>query len=169
MLPETSSIWLLRLCKSFHRSTMRMKVVSSSWRRGVVTQQQPLGFLNAHSQSHPPQGSVPVQLAVCENTTLKRSVSFTHWQKNYADINYYILNEAYLQLSIKHLRDCLFVPLSMGTVPPAGPGQPLQLSSSFSSLENLIKEEQIQYCFCHSVSLCENKINMHVIHNAHNN
>lgn len=81
VLPVTSLSWLLRVSKFFHRPTMRKKVSSSSWKRGVVTQQQLFGLLYAHSQSHLPQGRGPVQLAVCETATPKPWVSFIHWQK----------------------------------------------------------------------------------------
>lgn len=62
-LPVTSSIWLFRWDNPSHKPTKRMKVSSSSSNSGFAIQQQPCCLLNAHSQSHPPQGRVPVQLA----------------------------------------------------------------------------------------------------------
>lgn len=58
----TSSIWLFRRDNPSHKPTKRMKVASSSSNSGFATQQQPCWLLNAHSQSHPPQGRAPVQL-----------------------------------------------------------------------------------------------------------
>jgi len=65
-----------------------MKVASSISNSGFATQQQPCCFLNAHSQSHPPQGRVPAQLTEWsgKGTKVSRSESKPCKTGNYMNL-----------------------------------------------------------------------------------